>query len=806
MKPTEEKETPRSGCSPSEAGLESTVETAPKHKDTPTTHAVELVITDSEEDAEILRKSGYIAYGKETGPVIPNALGRVVFAARPESAFDIEFAKSAITMAEKVPAAVSVCIPISPAGAALASAAASMNGTFAPFIRESLAAGIPVPPNSDPGFISVELALGVLSVMPESLRPTFRGPLQLLASSLDQISKERLFAKAAPLFGVSVASMRKSAISPFHAPTNTISVGGVNVRIVEGEKMEIVELRRNEQTGQTYEVVTPLAYFTPTIVEEITLHVVGGETRKEYAILCVSGKKCLPEVRIPSRDFARLDWVAENFGQRAKLPPMNPAKREILRCAIEETSAPRFESVYQEVGWRKIEGTRVYLHAGGGIGPKGVMPARVEADDRLRHAVLPSPCLTMDVAGQIEKLLACAPAEKTWTLLAAAFRAPLMHWHPQCDSLFVMGRSGSQKTSLVTVFQQFFGAGFGFGRGNARPPASFNDTPKSILQRCHAAADMLVVVDDYAPASSEQGAARQQRDAEELFRAVGNHASRGRLTQESKQMSGFYPRGLLVATGEDCQFTESVQARLFVIEIGRGEIDLDTLTEVQEMANSGVFAGLMSDYIAWLAECGEPTGQPALIKLNGHARAAGMLANLGWGLRNMFAWLIARGIDADWCAAMEQIGMAALAHAAEKSSRESTAVDPVERFLDLLRQSVAKGAARIIPSKSVEVDEDAGRVPVVGYHEGDIVWLLPAPALAAVKRLGAESGRHYTISERGTGKRLHEAGELLSTDATRGTLTIRKTLDGQPNLSVWEMPAALFFEPVGKIDPIEIPF
>lgn len=802
MKPTDKKE-PRSGCNLSEAKTESTVEAAPVNEDTPDCPAVEWVVTDTNEEADILRGLGRNVVSRTAGAEIPHSAKKVVFAVGIESAFDSETAEDICLTAKSIPAEVSVCTPVTSSGLGLQGAATALNGTFKGWVQGMIGSATSVKPGTNAAFLATEMALSALAVLPEDLRANHRKLVLALAGKLDMVEGERLIGKAAKLFGCSPAVLRRSGVQQSPQMRGLLNVAGINVRVVPGERVEIIEPQQNSDSV----VCTPLAYFTAKLTEEITVHRVGGDVRKDYVVECEAATGKLPLVKVPSVDFGALGWVPAQLGSRAKLAPMSPAKREILRCAIEMSSKPTFSDVYQELGWRQIDGKDVYLHAGGGIGQDGVIEARVEPGDRLTQAVLPAPALDpTTVLDLIADLIGCCLPEVTWPLLAATFRAPLLRWQEQVDSIFVCGRSGSQKTSLVILFQQFFGAGFGGGRGQAKPPASFSDTAKSIIHRAHVAAHMLVVVDDYAPASNDHRAAQQQAVAEEVLRAAGNRSGRGRLTADAQQMASLAPRSLIIATGEDCQMTESIVARLFLLEIARGQVILPSLGISQERAWRGEFSALMADYIAWLAERGGPIGSPSYetAPTSGEIpRAPDMHANLAWGLKNLFAWLVARGAAADECGLMERAALAALKVAAEKSVKESTGVDPASRFIDTLCEALAEGSARIIGSNESPDYDSVGKGPVVGYHSGtgsnfgDRVWLLPSASLAAIKKLGAKAGKPYTLSERGTGKRLHESALLLATDTTRGTLTVRRTLGGQPHIACWEV-SGEHFSDVGR--------
>jgi hypothetical protein len=62
-----------------------------------------------------------------------------------------------------------------------------------------------------------------------------------------------------------------------------------------------------------------------------------------------------------------------------------------------------------------------------------------------------------------------------------------------------------------------------------------------------------------------------------------------------------YPRGLIVATGEDIPTGHSLRARMTVLEIDKGAVKLYVLSRLQEAAVAGTLAEAMAGYVAYIA-------------------------------------------------------------------------------------------------------------------------------------------------------------------------------------------------------------
>ena len=58
------------------------------------------------------------------------------------------------------------------------------------------------------------------------------------------------------------------------------------------------------------------------------------------------------------------------------------------------------------------------------------------------------------------------------------------------------------------------------------------------------------------------------------------------------------PRGLIVSTGEDTPRGQSLRARLFVLELGPGDLDFELLSQAQADAAAGLYAQAMAGFLA----------------------------------------------------------------------------------------------------------------------------------------------------------------------------------------------------------------
>src|SRR5262249_1570975 len=153
--------------------------------------------------------------------------------------------------------------------------------------------------------------------------------------------------------------------------------------------------------------------------------------------------------------------------------------------------------------------------------------------------------------------------------------------------------------------------------------------------------------DDFAQTGSRNQVASLHKSADQVFRGQGNKNGRQRLSSEAELKTEMFPRGLIVSSGEDTPKGKSLRARLFIVDIQKGDIDIAKVTRVQAYAKTNRLAGAMFAYIQWLAghfdnlkmhlnerqqKLREEVGETA------HARLADNIASLLIGLETFLSF------------------------------------------------------------------------------------------------------------------------------------------------------------------------
>ena len=342
-------------------------------------------------------------------------------------------------------------------------------------------------------------------------------------------------------------------------------------------------------------VDTELANFNCRILEDV-LKDDGVSQERMLTIRAQVDSKQPQALEVPSKQFAAMNWTAQIRG--GAVVAAGTGTRDRLREAIERLSGNMLErTIYTHTGWREIAGEWVYLHAGGGISGDGLRgDIQAELPPSLQDFRLPVPpegeelreCLQTSLS-----MLDVGDLSVTLPLFAAMWRAAI----GEVDfSIFLVGETGSYKSSLAAIAQRHFGGGFDRERlpGNWASTVNFNEN------LAFRAKDALLVIDDFRPATHGMDKGLQQA-AERLFRAQGNRAGRGRLTSDANERPTRAPRGMILATAEEFVWGSSLEARMIVLEVARGQLDLDKLIRLHEAGEAGVLASSMAAWVQWLA-------------------------------------------------------------------------------------------------------------------------------------------------------------------------------------------------------------
>lgn len=562
-------------------------------------------------------------------------------------------------------------------------------------------------------------------------------------------------------------------------------------------------------------VEVPLCTWSARIVEQV----IRDDGSERHTVLALEGAladgRPLSRAEVAAEDYPYMRWPVAQWGTRAVVLA-GQGTADHLRCAIQLLSGDvPTRTVYTHLGWREVGGRWYYLHAVGAIGLDGAAAGiDVAAPDALARYELPAPPTGDDlhraVCASLD-MLDLAADRITVPVLAAVVRAVLGDVD---HAIHLCGPTGVLKTELAALAQQHYGAGL-----DARHlPGSWSSTGNSLEAIAHAAKDAILVVDDFAPGGASGDVQRYHRDADRLLRAQGNRSGRGRCRADGTVRAGKAPRGLVLSTGEDIPRGHSLRSRLFVVEVERGDVDLDRLTACQRDAAAGLYAQSLAGYLRWLApqyaevrgrlrrERDELRDQALAAGKGTHARTPGIVADLMLGLRYYLAYAVEVGaITASERDRLDARAWAALGEAAAAQAAHHADAEPCGHYLRLLGDALASGRAHLATpggGRPQECPEAWGwrATPVttrdgpetrwdaqgsrIGWIDGTDLYLLPEASFAEAQELARHQGEALPVQPRTLWRRMRERGLLATWDVSRQRCTIRRRLEGQDRREV----------------------
>jgi hypothetical protein len=463
---------------------------------------------------------------------------------------------------------------------------------------------------------------------------------------------------------------------------------------------------------------TRLSNWAARITRRVLLD--DGEAQSVRYELEVQQRSCRAHLTVPAEEYESLTWVRRAPG----LAPWHAAgsrTRDHLRSAIDLHSAEAAWSTrYTHMGWRHLGGRVAYLHAGGAIGALGAIDGvEVELPDALQGLALPPPPEGEEEREAVRASLALAdpahvPDRISWPLQGLLGRAPL---GPLDHVAILTGLSGIGKSELAARYQAHWGP-----VDRQHLPANWRSTANWLAGLLWSAKDALLVMDNLKPAGSSLDQQRLLGQAAALIDAIGDGAGRGRADSRGDPRALHRPRGVALITGEVLPPGYSTTARLFVLEVERGDIDglqpedgagPDTsrphpwLDETEDLALSGTYAKAQAGYLRWLARRmeREDLGKHVRTRVRelrrearvaGHSRSASHVAELAIGVELRLTYAREIGaITPEEAARSWGRAWAALNEVAQRQLGRERQVRPELRFLELVVSAIAARQAYV---------------------------------------------------------------------------------------------------------------
>lgn len=519
----------------------------------------------------------------------------------------------------------------------------------------------------------------------------------------------------------------------------------------------------------------PICNFSAEIIREETRDDgVSSETAFVLKGHLPETKRTLPEIVVSAEELDRTTWAMSRWGSRVIVN--SDTKPAELRAAIQTVSSAEGGTTYTHTGWRNIDGNSVYLHAGGALGMEGV---RVTLSGATAAYLLPAKIVDpTEAVDYVLGFLKLADGTITYPLFAAMWRAPLQSELPVDAVVWPYGPTGQQKTSLIAQMMSTYGI-----RDRLGLTVNWSSTAASLENEMFLAKDAPLIIDDYAPSESD-GFDEVRAKAKQVVRAVGNRASRGRMSADMTARADRPPRALVISTGEDLPTGTSILARTIPIPMRPKAVNLDLLSKAQRRVERAPHA--MAAYIGWLAPRMQTLGSTlrerfadlrAEFQVEGaHARSPEGLAHLALGgqLFSEFAAHIGVFTEAEAKSFMIRTKSALAALGGDQRAIVSDS-DVCNRFLRQLASLILQGKLRLESKLTLPLATVDG-ADSVGWRTSEHAYLEPSSVYRAVNAALRTNGQRLEVSETGLWKQLAHRGFLAEREGDH--LTVKKSLGG----------------------------
>lgn len=475
----------------------------------------------------------------------------------------------------------------------------------------------------------------------------------------------------------------------------------------------------------------------------------------------------LQKTTISMSDFDEMKWPGLTWGMRAAIRPFQ--EKELKFCLQKMSQSGIQEStIYTHLGWEKIDGKWIYLHAGGAIGAENI---DVELPTQLSNYKLPKTISDQKLAIEAAfALFDIGPARIMYPLVSMAFLSPLMEAFRQAGIepgflLYLWGLSGSRKSTLIALVLCLFGR-----FDNKTLPASFRDTAMSIEMLAFIAKDTVMPVEDLYPTQDPREQQKLVGVLEYLMRNQGDRHGRSRLMNPGK--SGYKmndnhpPRGLVVATGEMQELSGSSLARAFTPHISPDDLDIKKLSSAQDQRD--LLCQAMAGYLGWLApQIDELSGilrakfeehremARKAAKVPGrHGRLDEAVADMYIGLEMFFKYAVSSGAISQEDADMHlKLGWEALNQGADEQTEMARKGDAVQIFFQAILELQAQHRIYFasmdgkVPAWEQEIIPERRELIGWGPDDAGVFYFSMGPAIKAVNDLSHGQGQSKVVNK-----------------------------------------------------------
>lgn len=341
-----------------------------------------------------------------------------------------------------------------------------------------------------------------------------------------------------------------------------------------------------------------LTNFNAQIISEIVYEKNDGsnECFVKIAGKLQSGKQ-LKMITLSATEFENTKWFRKYWGVKPKLFDLDVKEaNKHLTEAVQKFSNNNYptEYIYSRIGLVGEADERKFLFGNGAITANGMdFNSRSQLPEQLRYYQLPRHADNRQVVRtaiqEVFKLLAFSSKNPCIGVLlgVAAFRAVISMWLPVDHWFFLVGKKATYKSSVAEVIQAFFGV---MDKNHAL--VNWKSTTCGLENLEKAATNGVLCVDDFVYPKTSNRASEFNQKADDLFRPSANGSAKTRASDHGTGVEGNGRLNcLIISTGEFAPrgALDSLHHRGIYVPFQAGDIQLDKLSNVQELATAGSY-------------------------------------------------------------------------------------------------------------------------------------------------------------------------------------------------------------------------
>jgi len=359
--------------------------------------------------------------------------------------------------------------------------------------------------------------------------------------------------------------------------------------------------------------------------------------------------------------------------------------------------------------------------------------------------------------------------------------------------LWLYGPTGSLKSTLAALALAHFG---NFARLTL--PGSWFSTVNSLEKLTFILKDTLCVIDDFCPPANQREAHAMAERAGRIIYQAGNRSARGRLRPDLTARPNYYPRSLILSTGEMLLpgQRQSATARCLGMEFDpkKTPIDKARLTDAQGEAH--LYSTAMTTYLESLAPRLDDardeirylwTGYRTAFQNSAHhSRIPEIQAWLAVGFELGLRFQVSVGaITIDESDEKLKRAWRVFEALGEKHSRIIEGQRPTLKFLAVLRELFlqgriyAKSTTGGPPPRGFGQDsmDLAYNAEFVGWIDGEMLYLMPETTVRVVQEAIRRQGDFLALGRNDMLAALAREG-FIEPDKKKGKNTQVKWIEG----------------------------